>query len=87
MTDMKIGREEFYTLVEASKIIGLSPNTLRNQIKRNALPATLVGKTYVVRPKDLQKYADVHKGKRGAASPDHPRTGNRQPRKPKGETP
>jgi excisionase family DNA binding protein len=83
MMDMKIGREEVLTLVEAGERIGLSPNTLRNQIKRGVLPAHLAGKTYLVRPKDLEKYERDHMGKPGAASPDHPRTGNRKPRKPK----
>jgi excisionase family DNA binding protein len=65
MFDMKIGREEFYTLVEASEIVGLSANTLRAQIKNGVIPARLVGKTYVVRPKDLDRYVRDHKGKRG----------------------
>jgi lambda repressor-like predicted transcriptional regulator len=82
--DMKIGREEFYTLAEAGRRIGLSPSTLRNQVKRGVLPATLIGKTYVVRPHDLERYERENKGKLGAASPLHPRTGNRTPRKPKG---
>src|SRR4051794_2087239 len=81
ITDMKIGREEVLTLVEAGERIGLSPNTLRNQIKRGVLPAVLIGKTYLVRPKDLEAYERKHKGKPGAASPDHPRVGNRKPRK------
>jgi excisionase family DNA binding protein len=82
ITDMKIGREEVLTLAQAAEVIGLSPNTLRNQIKNGALHGWLVGKTYVVRPKDLETYRKKHKGKPGAASPDHPRTGNRKPRTP-----
>jgi len=87
MNDMKIGREELLTLAEAGAAIGLSPNTLRNQIKRGVLPASLAGKTYLVRLHDLERYDREHKGKIGAASPDHPRKGNRTPRKPKGESP
>lgn len=63
--NMKIGREEAFTLVEASGISGLSPNTLRAQIKNGVLPATMVGKTYLVRAKDLKTYMEKHMGKRG----------------------
>lgn len=83
MTDVKIGREELLTLAEASAQTGLSANTLRNQIKNGVLTGVLIGKTYVVRPKDLARYMRDHAGRYGAASPDHPRTGNRKPRKPK----
>jgi excisionase family DNA binding protein len=62
---MKIGREEAYTLVEAGKIANLSPNTLRAQIKNGVLPATLAGKTYLVRAKDLTRYIEKHRGNVG----------------------
>ena len=56
---------DYLPLVEASEISGLSPNTLRAQIKNGVLPARLVGKTYVVRTKDLDRYILLHKGKVG----------------------
>jgi excisionase family DNA binding protein len=62
---MKIGREEAYTLVEAGQISGLSPNTLRAQIKNNVLPAVKAGKTFLVRAKDLDTYIAKHKGRPG----------------------
>lgn len=68
-------REEGYTLVEAGKIANLSPNTLRAQIKNGVLPALLVGKTYLVRAKDLTIYIEKHKGNVG------------RPRKPAPPTP
>ena len=65
MFDMKIGREEFFTLVEAGEQVGLSPNTLRAQIKNGVLPASKIGKTFVVRPKDLDRYMREHAGRPG----------------------
>lgn len=62
---MKIGREEAYTLVEAGQISGLSPNTLRAQIKNGVLPAVMVGKTFLVRAKDMDRYIRDHKGRAG----------------------
>jgi excisionase family DNA binding protein len=62
---MKIGREEVHTLVEAGQISGLSPNTLRAQIKNGVLPAVKVGKTFLVRTKDLDRYIRDHKGRAG----------------------
>lgn len=81
MLDMKIRGEEVIRLAEAGERVGLSPSTLRNQIKKGVLPGILEGKTYFVRVKDLNKYVSTNKGKPGASSPRHPRTGNRTPRK------
>jgi len=72
---MKIGREDVYTLTQGAEYTGLSPNTLRAQIIRGVLPATLAGKTYLVRAKDLDRYIRDHKGKHGKASPDYPHKG------------
>ncbi len=61
------------TLVEAATYSGLSANTLRAQIKNGVLPASLIGKTYVVSRDALDSYVRDHKGKRGKASPSYGR--------------
>lgn len=73
MFRMKIGREEVYTLVEAGERVNLSPNTLRAQIKNGVLPATKIGKTFVVRPKDLDRYMRDHAGRPGRPKKNAPR--------------
>lgn len=73
MFRMKIGKEEAYTLVEASAVCGLSPHTLRAQIKNDVLPATMAGKTYLVRAKDLEKYMRDHAGRPGRPKKKSPR--------------
>ncbi len=74
---MKIGETEVLTLAQAAEHAGLSPNTLRAQIKNGVLPATLAGKTYLVTTNDLEAYVETHKGRHGVASPSHPLYGKR----------
>jgi excisionase family DNA binding protein len=74
---MKIGGIEVLTLTEAAERSGLSPNTLRAQIKNGVLPATLAGKTYLVTADDLAQYVDERKGRHGVANPSHPLHGKR----------
>ena len=50
-----------YTLTEAGALIGRSRSTLQNQVRRGALRARLVGKTYVVSEVDLISYATGHR--------------------------
>ena len=74
---MKIGDTEVLTLVQAAERSGLSPNTLRAQIRNGVLPATLAGKTYLVTAEDVAAYVETHKGRHGVASPTHPLHGKR----------
>ena len=85
---MKIGREEVFTLMQASERTGLSPNTFRAQIKNGVLPATLMGKTFWVRAKDLDAYMRNHAGNVGRPrkNPDAPIRDRRKPRPPTGGT-
>lgn len=73
MFRMKVGREEMIRLTVAGERTGLSPNTLRAQIKNGVLPATLEGKTYFVRVKDLDKYMRDHAGRPGRPKKKDPR--------------
>lgn len=50
-----------YTLSEAGVLIGRSRSTLQNQVRRGALKARLVGKTYVVSEIELVRYATQHR--------------------------
>ncbi len=74
---MKIGETEVLTLAQAAEHTGLSPNTLRAQIKNGVLPAMLAGKTYLVTADALETYVETHKGRHGVASPSHPLYGKR----------
>ena len=43
------------TLHQAGAILGVSPATLRNQIHAGRLRGTLVGKTWVVTPREVER--------------------------------
>ena len=53
------------TLTEAAAQLGLAPSTLRRQIHNGALRGTLVGKTWTVTPREVERYRTDHLGKRG----------------------
>jgi excisionase family DNA binding protein len=53
------------TLAEAAARLGLSPSTLRHQAQAGRLRATLVGKTYVVSVREVERYRDEHQGRMG----------------------
>ena len=53
------------TLTEAGAQLGLSPATLRSQIRNGALRGTMVGKTWTVTPREVERYRVNRLGKRG----------------------
>jgi hypothetical protein len=53
------------TLSQAAGRLGLSPDTLRRQVQRGRLWATLVGKTYVTTEPELARYRAASLGRRG----------------------
>lgn len=53
------------TLVEAASRLGLSPSTLRHQAQSGRLRARLIGKTYVVTEREVERYRDESRGKPG----------------------
>ena len=67
MTD-PIDRKVAFTLAEAGERTGLSPRTLRAQIKRGVIPATPMGKTYILRAEDLEVYLRDHAGESGRSA-------------------
>lgn len=52
----KIERDRVYTLDEAAKLLGTTKTTLYNEIERNKLPRTKVGKNYRILGEVLQSY-------------------------------
>jgi excisionase family DNA binding protein len=53
------------TLTEAADQLGLAASTLRHQVQAGHLRARLVGKTYVVTPREVERYRREHLGKPG----------------------
>lgn len=60
------------TLAAAGALLGVSPATLRNQIHAKKLRGTLVGKTWVITPREVERYRAEslgRPGRRHAATP------------------
>ena len=53
------------TLAEAATRLGVSHSTLRNQVKNGRLRATLIGKTWVVTPREVERYRAESLGRPG----------------------
>jgi excisionase family DNA binding protein len=56
------------TLAEAAARLGLAASTLRHQVQAGRLRARLIGKTYVVTPREVERYRAEHLGKPGRPS-------------------
>jgi excisionase family DNA binding protein len=56
------------TLTEAAVELGLAASTLRHQVQAGRLRARLVGKTYVVTPREVERYRREHLGRIGRPS-------------------
>jgi excisionase family DNA binding protein len=44
------------TLTEAGAQLGVAPSTLRNQIRNGRLRATMIGKTWTVTEREIERY-------------------------------
>ena len=53
------------TLAQAGALLGVAPATLRSQVRAGRLRATLVGKTYVVTPREVERYRAESLGRPG----------------------
>lgn len=53
------------TLAEAAAQLGVAPSTLRGQVAKGRLRARLVGKTYLVTPEEVARYAAQSRGRSG----------------------
>lgn len=52
------------TLTEAAARLGLAASTLRNQVHNGRLRARLIGKTWVVSEREVERYRAESLGKR-----------------------
>jgi excisionase family DNA binding protein len=50
-----------YTLKEAAALLGLSPDTLRSQIRYGALTGRKVGNAWTVTAKAIERYRAEHR--------------------------
>jgi excisionase family DNA binding protein len=58
------------TITEAAEYLGLkSTSTLRMQIARGALAAELVGKTYIIKDEEVERYRKMHLHQQGKRTP------------------
>ena len=55
----------YLTLAEAGARLGLSASTLRSQVRNGRLRAELVGKTWVVAERELERYRAESLGRPG----------------------
>lgn len=64
------------TLAEAGDRLGVSASTLRWQVRNGRLRAVLVGKTYAVTEREVERYRAESLGRRGrhAAAPSADRS-------------
>lgn len=76
---MQVGDDEVLTLKQAAERLGLSPETLRLQVRGGKMQATLAGKTYLVTASEVRRYDAFRKQARGFARPDHPLHGKQGP--------
>lgn len=53
------------TLAEAGALLGVSPATLRSQVRNGRLGARLIGKTWVVTPREVERYRAESLGRPG----------------------
>lgn len=53
------------TLAQAASRLGVSPSTLRTQVHAGRLRARLVGKTWTVSEREVERYAAESKGRPG----------------------
>ena len=56
------------TLAQAAALLGLSPSTLRGQVAKGRLRARLIGKTWIVSEREVERYRealDLYKDKSG----------------------
>ena len=56
------------TLTEAAALLGLTASTLRHQVQAGRLQARLIGKTYVVTAREVERYRTTSLGRPGRPS-------------------
>jgi excisionase family DNA binding protein len=56
------------TLTEAAEQLGVTASTLRHQVQAGRLRARLLGKTYIVSPREVERYRATSLGRPGRPS-------------------
>jgi excisionase family DNA binding protein len=56
------------TLTEAAEQLGVTASTLRHQVQARRLRARLLGKTYIVSPREVERYRATSLGRPGRPS-------------------
>jgi excisionase family DNA binding protein len=64
MEGMKV-RGEVLSLPQAAERLGLSVETLRQQVRKGVMRAEKVGPVYLVKATEVERYRREHKGKVG----------------------
>jgi len=67
--------KEYMTLAQLAQRLGITAATLRQQVARGVLLAVKEGRDWFVSVEEAERYEREHAGKRGAASPRHPKQG------------
>jgi predicted site-specific integrase-resolvase len=60
-----MAKYKLYTLSEAAEKLGLSPATLRSQIRHGSVIATKLGHIWFMTESDIDNYRQVSLGKQG----------------------
>lgn len=64
--------DDLLTIPQLAALLGVSPVTLRMQIRRGVLHAEKHGRDWFVAGAEAERYAREHRGKHGFASKTHP---------------
>ena len=53
---VRIGKEDFYTVTEASALLGINASLVRRYIREERIPAMKVGKTWMLSMAEIKKF-------------------------------
>lgn len=53
---IKVGKERYYPVKELVRLLSLTPVTVRSLLRQNKIAGKKIGKCWLVREEDLQKY-------------------------------
>lgn len=67
------------TLAQAASQLGVSPSTLRGQVAKGKLRASLIGKTWTVTEREVERYRTVSLGRVGRHAVSKPRVRSGEP--------
>ncbi len=53
---VRIGKEDFYTVTEASEMLGINCSLVRRYIREERIPAAKIGKTWMLAKSEIKKF-------------------------------